>query len=296
MTKDNSFTKPYYGWLKDKPDHRDFKFSSAGAPVSLPSKVDLRSKMPPVVQQGYIGSCTACSSLAMVEFLLRKDYGKRAFSTSILAQYFWTRKLEGNERWDTGAEIRTALKSLNKFGAAHAKFWPYRPQKFAIAPNKPTRQDAKKHRVVEYRRLNQNLSELKKCIAMGYPFIFGFWVYESFEGIELDQTGMMPKPDTAKERFLGGHAVCCIGYDDNEQAFLIRNSWGTNWALKGHYWMPYELVVDPSLSEDFWTARMVTMPPVRKPKPRRRKPRRRRRNRRWRPRVRRSRNNGRLRV
>ncbi len=293
MKKDNSLNKPYYGWNRDKPDRRDYKFSAiVTAPVELPDKIDLRPAMPPVVQQGYIGSCTACSSIAIVEYILKKDYPKRSFRSSILAQYYWTRKLEGNQARDSGAQMRTSLKSLNKFGAAHNKFWPYHTRKFAIAPDRRTRRDAKQHRVIEYRRLDQNLKELKTCLALGFPFIFGFWVYESFESV--DDTGMMPKPNVEKERFLGGHAVTIVGYDNSKESFLVRNSWGISWGLGGHYWMPYELVLDPTLSEDFWTAKMVTMPPVHKPKPRRRP---RRPRRRWRPGVQRRRpNNGRLRV
>lgn len=295
MTKDNPYKRPYYGWERDKPDQRDYKFSAGVRDtVALPNKVDLRRKMPPVVSQGRIGSCTACSSIAMAEYLLKKDHKKRAFHPSILAQYYWTRQLEGNAPWDTGAQMRTSLKALNKFGAGHDKFWPYVQKRFAIRPDKRTHKDAKRHRVVEYRRLGQKLNELKSCLAQGFPFIFGFWVYESFESIELHKTGIMSRPDVEKERFLGGHAVTAVGFSDKKKAFLIRNSWSVHWGLKGHYWMPYDLVTDPTLSEDFWTAKLITMPPVRKPKPKpkRRKPRQRRR---WRPKVR-GRQNKRFRV
>lgn len=272
MTKDNPHKKSYYGWECSKCDHRDYKFSTTvKAPIYLPDKVDLRRGMLPVMQQESIGSCTACSSIAMVEYLIKKNYPKRRFRPSVLAQYYWTRKLEGNQKRDSGAEMRTSLKSLNKFGAAHSKLWPYRTKKFAIAPNKKTRIDAKRHRVVEYRRLDQNLKELKTCLAMGFPFIFGFWVYESFE--REAGKGFMPQPNVKKERFLGGHACAIVGYNNLIQAFLVRNSWGRRWGLRGHFWMPYELVLDPTISQDFWTAKMVTMPPVRKPKPKpKRKP------------------------
>lgn len=39
----------------------------------------------------------------------------------------------------------------------------------------------------------------------------------------------MPKPG---EGVLGGHAVLAVGYDDESQCFMIRNSWGKSWVGK----------------------------------------------------------------
>ena len=41
--------------------------------------------------------------------------------------------------------------------------------------------DAKKHEAVSYQRVAQTLAQMKGCLASGYPFVFGFTVYESFE-------------------------------------------------------------------------------------------------------------------
>ena len=39
----------------------------------------------------------------------------------------------------------------------------------------------------------------------------------------------------------GGHALCVVGYDDNQYggAFEIQNSWGDTWANKGYIWIRY---------------------------------------------------------
>ena len=31
----------------------------------------------------------------------------------------------------------------------------------------------------------------------------------------------------------GGHAVCAVGYDDFQQCFIVRNSWGEDWGDQG---------------------------------------------------------------
>ena len=66
---------------------------------------------------------------------------------------------------------------------------------------------------------------MKGCLASGYPFVFGFTVYDSFESQQVAKTGVVPMP-AAGESVLGGHAVMAVGYDDSQQRFIVRNSWG----------------------------------------------------------------------
>ena len=100
------------------------------------------------------------------------------------------------------------------------------------------------------------LSQFKGCLADGYPFVFGFTVYESFESAEVGRTGVlkMPKPG---EGVVGGHAVLGVGYDDTAQRFIVRNSWGRGWGQKGYFTMPYSYLLTNNLSDDFWTIRLV---------------------------------------
>jgi C1A family cysteine protease len=97
---------------------------------------------------------------------------------------------------------------------------------------------------------------LKGCVAEGFPFVFGFVVYESFEGQEVADTGKVPMPK-AHEAVLGGHAVLAVGYDEDQQRFIVRNSWGDDWGMDGYFTMPYPYLLQGSLSRDFWTIRRV---------------------------------------
>jgi C1A family cysteine protease len=97
---------------------------------------------------------------------------------------------------------------------------------------------------------------MKGCLAAGYPFVFGFTVYESFESASVAKTGVVPYPSTG-EKVLGGHAVLAVGYDDASQRFIVRNSWGPGWGMKGYFTIPYSYLTDNNLSDDFWTIRMV---------------------------------------
>ena len=48
-----------------------------------------------------------------------------------------------------------------------------------------------------------------------------------------------------------------VGYDDGKQWFLVRNSWGSQWGLKGYFTLPYAYLIQPVLASDLWTIRIV---------------------------------------
>jgi C1A family cysteine protease len=76
------------------------------------------------------------------------------------------------------------------------------------------------------------------------------------ESPEVDRTGVIPLPEPT-ETLLGGHAVLCVGYNDADRTFLIRNSWGTEWAQQGYGTLPYAYLLDSQLSNDFWQIKLV---------------------------------------
>jgi C1A family cysteine protease len=97
---------------------------------------------------------------------------------------------------------------------------------------------------------------MKACLATGFPFIFGFSVYESFMSQQVANTGNVPMPHNG-EAMEGGHAVMAAGYDDERRVFIVRNSWGENWGDAGYCYMPYSYLVDQDIAADLWTIRLV---------------------------------------
>ena len=169
-----------YGWIPDRPDQRDHIYAAPLMELkTIPSKVDLTAKCPPVYDQGQLGSCTANAIAAAVEFGLKKEH-KHAFMPSRLFIYYNERAMEHTVDSDSGAMIRDGIKSVARQGDAPEKEWPYDIAKFKIKPPPNVYHDAKKHRVVQYQRVVQNLTQMRGCLASGYPFVFGFTVYESF--------------------------------------------------------------------------------------------------------------------
>lgn len=243
----------YYGWLPDLPDHRDYLYGLRHAPAkALPRSVDLRRFCSPVEDQGQLGSCTANALAGALEFLEGKD--QIAFiDLSRLFIYYNERVVEHTVKTDSGAMLRDGIKVLASDGVCPEKSWPYIISRFSIKPSAACYSQAKMHKITAYERL-QTVDEMRACLADGFPFVFGFTVYESFESAAVAQNGIVPMPKPG-ETTLGGHAVCAVGYDDAKKRFLARNSWGAAWGIKGYFWMPYAYLADRNLSDDFWTIR-----------------------------------------
>ena len=247
-----------YGWIPDLPDHRDFMFAAAPEVLAkLPTSADLTSLCPPVYDQGQLGSCTANAIAAAVEFDLMKQKQKSIFVPSRLFIYYNERVIEGTVASDSGAQIRDGIKSVASQGDCPENLWSYVIAKFAVKPPANCYSQAMKYKAVNYQRLVQDLNQFKGCLYSGYPFVFGFTVYESFESQTVAQTGHAQMPASG-ERALGGHAVMAVGYDDSNQWFIVRNSWGDSWGIKGYFTLPYAYFLNDNLSSDFWTIRVVT--------------------------------------
>jgi C1A family cysteine protease len=244
-----------YGWIPDLPDHRDHIFA-APSPIlaQLPPSVDLRSHCPKTIfNQGPLGSCTANAIGAAFEYdLLKQELVD--FMPSRLFIYYNERRMEGTVDSDSGAMIRDGVKSVAKQGVCTEDEWPYDIAKFTVRPTDKCYRDALTNRAVAYQRVPQTLNQLRGCLANGFPFVFGFTVYESFESAEVARTGVANLPSSG-EAVLGGHAVLAVGYDDESTRFLVRNSWGAEWGMGGYFTLPYTYLTERNLSSDFW---MVT--------------------------------------
>lgn len=246
-----------YGWTPDLPDHRDQVYSAPLAQLGpLPKSVDLTSGCPPVYDQGQLGSCTANAIGGALEFDQLKQKLTDVFVPSRLFIYYNERVVEGTVGSDSGAQIRDGIKVVAKQGGPHETLWPYVISKFTAKPSTAAYQDAAKHPAVLYQRLVQTIDQLKGCLATGYPFVFGFSVYESFESPGVAKSGHAPMP-APHEKLLGGHAVLAVGYDDAKKWFIVRNSWGPKWGMAGYFTLPYDYLLNGNLSDDFWTIKLV---------------------------------------
>jgi len=182
-----------------------------------------------------------------------KKNGHPVTNLSRLFVYYNERAIEGTINEDSGAMIRDGVKSLVNLGICPEKQWPYKIAAFKQKPTPACFKIAAEHELTSYHRII-GLLQMRRCLAEGYPFVFGFSVYEAFESEEVAKTGTLNLPQPG-EKQVGGHAVCAVGYDDATNRILVRNSWGADWGMQGYFTIPYDYVSNSNLADDFWTLR-----------------------------------------
>lgn len=227
-----------YGWKRDLYDIRDKHYKVCNkSKKDIKQKVDLRKQMIPVFDQGSLASCNANAICSVIN---------PDFEPSRMFIYYHER---ANKAIDEGGSPRDCLKSINRNGMAEEKNFKYNP----LYPNStPT---CEVHNIqLKYKRLNgKSLRDIQACLSKGNPFIFGFNVYSSFEdplvwNPKIDQ---MPIPNPNKDKLLGGHVAVAVGYSDRRKCIIVRNSWGPEWGLDGHFFMPYKYITSEQC-DDFW--------------------------------------------
>lgn len=275
-----------YGWLPDRPDKRDKLYAAIQpAAISLPPEVDLRKLASPVEDQGKLSSCVGNACAGALEILENKNHpggtlapkltfwqkvgcalkikktgctGPNPNPTDFIFQdvsrlfiYYNARVKDGLEKRDGGAYIRSALKSLNAQGYCWEKDWDYNYSKVNARPSEFCYSDAIKRPITEYARL-VTTNEMLTCLAEGYPFVLGITLFSSFMSDEAKSSGIINMPKTT-ESTMGGHAICCVGYNQNNERFLMRNSWGPWWGMNGYFTIPFDYVA--GYGSDIWTIR-----------------------------------------
>lgn len=258
-----------YGWRPDLPDWRDRIYNlerRVCRAVELPEVFSLRSSMPPVYNQGELGSCTANGTAAVLEHQEAKQ-GEGSVTPSRLFIYYGERVIEGTVGEDSGAQIRDGIKVLATEGAPPETDWPYDIAKFTEKPPASAYEAAKQHEAIQYLRVEPGTagSPIRTPVFEGYPVVFGFTVPEMFEEPSWDPaTDYLPLPASG-EGVLGGHCTVVTGWDFSLKrfpvnVFEIRNSWGPEWGDEGYFWMDARWLYEPSLglSSDFWVIEKVT--------------------------------------
>jgi C1A family cysteine protease len=236
-----------YGWRPELPDpHRKF-FAPRHRTVGQ-FLADLRPKMPPIYDQGQIGSCVANATAAAFDYQ-RAVEGLPFMTPSRLFIYANARRAEGTDlSQDSGCCIGDAVQSVASLGVCPESGWPYVESQFSVLPPAQCYTDALKDLVLEKQAVA--VADIPATIASGQAVIGGLTLYESFESDAVASTGIVPMPSRT-EQIIGGHGIDLVGVDTAGGFFIGRNSWGTSWGLAGYFKLPIAYAADHG--SDFWT-------------------------------------------
>lgn len=217
------------------------------------TNIDLSHDFTPVKDQGPVGACTTFAVTAVYEQILKKnDRADHDLSERFL--YYNAREKDG--RLDKeGVAISTAIHSIGDKGICLEEKWPYSFDEYNSKPSDDAYDDAELRKIKKALNIvltdnqDENRDALRSAIAEGYPVIISLNLFDAFDHIGSD--GMVPIPspgdlilqrEDAESRTSSPHAMVACGYDDKNQVFLVRNSWGKRFGKNGYCYIPYAYI------------------------------------------------------
>lgn len=103
---------------------------------------------------------------------------------------------------------------------------------------------------VKYNR--KSIDKITQQLDKGIPVLTTLPIYDSFFNALNSLTGKVFVPFDG-EKSKGGHVMTIVGYDKEDEIFLVRNTWGEKWAkecefgektMPGHCKIPYQYIKD----------------------------------------------------
>lgn len=210
---------------------------------NLPSSVSLQRYAPTPGNQGQTGTCVAWSSAyharTIAESVKLNRTNLSEINNNVYAPSFVYNQIRKEPGCEKGTYIHEALELLSTKGVPKFKDLPFDCNREI---GESDLGNASTHRIEGYKILfgvndNNKILPVKKSLSENKPVLIGMMCAESF----FNPVGVwQPKQEEYNGSF-PGHAMVTIGYDDNQYggAFLIMNSWGTEWGNKGFIWIRY---------------------------------------------------------
>ncbi len=205
------------------------------------------------------GTCTSFAVTSANEFSIFSKTGKR-FDLSEQHLFFESKILENDN--ECGSWIKSAMQVISNTGQCREGVWSYNPNMPCVQQyGKPSNAD---NDATFFRNtfffINQNdINALKQALSSGRIIPFSIPVYDSwYQSSETYRTGRitMPLPNEPEN---GGHSMALVGYQDDKNSpgggyFLLRNSWGTDWASQSYYGAGYGVIPYAYIQKYCWEA------------------------------------------
>ena len=163
-----------------------------------------------VKDQGRQPTCVPTSISYLIE--LKNSFDNISYDMSI--DYIYDIRADKNAN---GMSIKEALHHMKKVGYISNK--DYKNNSLGSL------------KTIDYYVKLNSITYIKYSLLSNGPCIFALPVYDS--GRNDFWNG---------NKFEGGHAICCIGYDEN--GFILKNTWGGAWGDFGNCYLPYSQVND----------------------------------------------------
>jgi len=205
--------------------------------VTLPASFDWRNVngknfITGVRNQGGCGSCVAFGATAAIEGTLRVSIGDPTYPTDLSeAHLFHCHARAQGRRCNNGWWVPPALDCYKNPGVATEDCYPYTASD-QNCTNLCTDWASRVTRISAWHTIS-SITAMKEWLSTRGPLVACYAVYEDFfayhGGIYRHVSGGA----------VGGHCVCCVGYDDAQGCWIMKNSWDRNWGEAGYFRIAY---------------------------------------------------------
>lgn len=211
----------------------------------LPKSHDLRRNFSSIKNQGSQGSCLAFTLSSIMEYMI-KSKKLKAVDLSEAFLYYESRKKAGDQDIDIGSNFLYSLQSLAENGICSEQYMPYSEYDYTTSPSRTAYTDALANKISMASSVNLEIEDLKKVLYNGYPIAISINMYPSFGNGE---NFVIPFPSKRElSRNNGMHSMVIVGYNEDKQQFIVRNSWGEDFGDHGYCYIPYDYITDESLT------------------------------------------------
>lgn len=216
------------------------------------ANIDLSHEFTPVKNQGGVGSCTTFAVSSVFEYIMKKN-DRTDYDLSERFIYYNVRE-ERNRLDSEGSAITDVIRSVHAKGICTEEMCPYSETDYNIRPTEEAYRDAELRKIKTAMNvrlgndIEKNRDLLRSAIAEGYPVIIALRLFEPFFHLQ-GNNGLVPMPtdDDLANDSRDLHAMVICGYDDANELFLVRNSWGETFGRKGYCYVPYAYMCDADL-------------------------------------------------
>lgn len=199
----------------------------------LPLSYDARDEglVTPAKNQGQCGSCWAFASVGALEAHMLKAYQAGPEDLSEQQQVSCNTSM-----WGCDGGSANAIRYWEYRGPLHEEFFPYTASD--ATPCTETEEAQLGYRVIDWHTVGS--SDFKNSVYTYGPSYWRYDVHEDF--YSFWENGA---PDevyvNSRRKYVGGHAVLLIGWDDAKGAYLCKNSWGETGGPNGDgtFWIAY---------------------------------------------------------
>ncbi|MEA3032514.1 MAG: hypothetical protein QOH86_530 [Sphingomonadales bacterium] len=197
------------------------------------------------------GSCVAFGAIAAIEGTTRVTERKPDLRIDLAeAHLFYCHAAAEGRNCGNGWWPDAALNAARSKGIVDEACFPYTPgdQACRLCSDATSRTV----KIKAWSSLG-TIAEMKTWLSTRGPLIGCFAVYDDFRayksGVYRHLSGAL----------LGGHCICVVGYSDSDGAWIIRNSWGPDWAEQGYGRIAYGEV---GLDHEMWAVETLSQTDV----------------------------------